>query len=163
MSRCQHYDYAQTVMIPLSLEKQLTPGTLEFAIHVLVQRCIDTSIFADRYTNDATGCPAYDPHYGPVAPLLDGAKATVPAIGLPEGDWAGQLLRADSNYHSAGNWAKCAQEHLDAAIPDPHFQARELRFATQDRPQPPTDETLTIGDCTYNEAHEHSLCPNGKV
>ena len=61
MARYTHYDYAQTVMIPVALEKQLAPGTLEFAMHILVQRYVDTSIFASRYTNDETGCPAYDP------------------------------------------------------------------------------------------------------
>jgi transposase len=48
-------------MVPVSLEKQLMPGTLEFAIHILVQRYIDTTIFESRYQNDDTGCPAYDP------------------------------------------------------------------------------------------------------
>jgi hypothetical protein len=33
MARYKSYDYAQMVMIPVSLEKQLMPGTLEFAIH----------------------------------------------------------------------------------------------------------------------------------
>jgi transposase len=61
MARYKHYDYAQTVMVPVALEKQLAPGTLEFAIHILVQRYVDTSIFASSYKNDDTGCPAYDP------------------------------------------------------------------------------------------------------
>ena len=61
MARYKHYDYAQTMMIPVSLEQQLLPGTLEFAIHILVQQYIDTSSFASRYSNDDTGCPAYDP------------------------------------------------------------------------------------------------------
>ena len=61
MARYKHYDYAQTVMVPVALEQQLAPGTLEFAIHILVQRYVDTSIFASRYTNDETGCPAYAP------------------------------------------------------------------------------------------------------
>ena len=61
MARYKHYDYAQAVMIPVSLEKQLSPGTLEFAIHILVQRCLDTSLFESRYQNDDTGSPAYDP------------------------------------------------------------------------------------------------------
>lgn len=61
MARYKQYDYAQTVMIPLSLEKQLTPGTLEFAIHILIQRYGDTSIFESRYKNDAAGCAAYAP------------------------------------------------------------------------------------------------------
>jgi transposase len=61
MARYKHYDYAQLVMIPVSLEKQLAPGTLEFAIHILVQRSVDTSIFESRYKNNTTGCPAYNP------------------------------------------------------------------------------------------------------
>jgi transposase len=61
MARYKHYDYAQPAMVPVSLEKQLTPGTLEFAIHVLVQRYVDTAIFERRYKNDDTGCAAYDP------------------------------------------------------------------------------------------------------
>jgi len=61
MARYKRYAYAQTAMIPVSLEKQLMPGTLEFAIHILVQRYIDTTIFESRYQNDDTGCPAYDP------------------------------------------------------------------------------------------------------
>jgi transposase len=37
------------------------PGTLEFAIHHLVETQIDTSIFDDRYKNDEKGRWAYDP------------------------------------------------------------------------------------------------------
>jgi len=37
MARHKPYDYAQIVMVPVALEKQLIPGTLEFAIHMLVQ------------------------------------------------------------------------------------------------------------------------------
>ncbi len=48
-------------MIPVSLDDQLIPGTLEFAIHTLVETRMDTSIFDDRYHNDETGCSAYDP------------------------------------------------------------------------------------------------------
>jgi transposase len=49
------------VMMPVSLEKQRRPGTLEFAINLLVQRCIDPSIFDGRYTNAAASCPADAP------------------------------------------------------------------------------------------------------
>jgi transposase len=61
MARYKRYDYRQTVMLAVSLENQLVPGTLEFAIQMLVERRIDTSIFGNRYKNDETGCPAYDP------------------------------------------------------------------------------------------------------
>jgi transposase len=59
MAKYRSYDYAQMVMISVSLEKNLMPGTLEFAIHELVQRSMDTSIFDRTYHNDTTGCPAY--------------------------------------------------------------------------------------------------------
>jgi transposase len=380
MARYKSYDYAQTVMIPVSLEQQLLPGTLEFAIHILVQRCIDTSVFDDRYKNDATGCPAYDPQillkivlfaysrgivssrkieqacrenitfmalscgmvpdhttiagfvssmqeeivslfrdvllvceeqgllggthfaldglklssnaakewsgtfddlrekkakleakvqslleaharadqegvalsipesraepdkvqeqiarlekqaarienflaqnepkqgkrgkelqsnvtdndsakmqtahgviqgyngqalvdsthqvivhaeafgngqdYGHVAPMLEGAKATVHAIGLPADYFEGKLFSADSNYHSEGNLEKCACEKLDAYIPDPHFRARDPRFATQGRHKPPTAEAFTLADFTYDKEHDCYTCPSGKV
>ena len=61
MAKYKHYDYSQMVMIPVSLEDQLMPATLEFAIHTLVENRMDLSRFDDRYNNDETGCSAYDP------------------------------------------------------------------------------------------------------
>ena len=61
MAKYKPYDYSQDVLIPVPLEKQLVPGTLEFAIHYLVETRMDTSIFDDRYQNDETGRSAYDP------------------------------------------------------------------------------------------------------
>ncbi len=61
MARYKTYDYSQMVMVPISLEKQLMPGTLEFAIHTLVEDKMDLSIFDSQYNNDGTGRPAYDP------------------------------------------------------------------------------------------------------
>jgi transposase len=61
MAKYKHYDYSQDVLVPVSLKEQLMPGTLEFAIHHLVETCIDTSIFDDRYNNDEKGRWAYDP------------------------------------------------------------------------------------------------------
>ena len=61
MAKYKHYDYCQSVLIPVSLEDQIIPGTLEFAIHTLVEERFDTSIFDDRYSNDETGRWAYDP------------------------------------------------------------------------------------------------------
>jgi hypothetical protein len=37
MAKYKEYDYSQMVMLPVSLEDQLMPGTLEFAIHALVE------------------------------------------------------------------------------------------------------------------------------
>jgi transposase len=61
MAKYKPYNYSQRVMIPVSLEDQLIPGTLEFAIHTLVEDRMDTSVFDDRYDNDETGRWAYDP------------------------------------------------------------------------------------------------------
>ena len=49
MAKYKYYDYSQSVLIPVSLEEQLMPGTLEFAIHTLVETRLDTSIFEARY------------------------------------------------------------------------------------------------------------------
>ncbi len=61
MAKYKPYDYSQRVMIPVSLEDQLMPGTLEFAIHTLVEDRMNSSVFDDRYNNDETGRWAYDP------------------------------------------------------------------------------------------------------
>jgi len=61
MAKYKSYDYCQSVLIPVSLEGQLMPGTLEFAIHTLVEPRIDMSTFDRRYRNDETGRWAYDP------------------------------------------------------------------------------------------------------
>ena len=61
MAKYKPYDYSQRVMIPVSLEEQLVPGTLEFAIQTLVEDRMDMAVFEDRYQNDETGRMAYDP------------------------------------------------------------------------------------------------------
>jgi len=61
MARYKNYDYSQKVFVPVSLEDQLAPGTLEFAIHTLVETRMDLSVFDNKYCNDETGRLAYDP------------------------------------------------------------------------------------------------------
>jgi transposase len=61
MAKYKRYDYCQSVLLPVSLGEQLVPGTLEFAIHTLVDRRMDMSVFDDNYQNDDTGRSAYDP------------------------------------------------------------------------------------------------------
>jgi transposase len=61
MAKYKSGDTSQHLIIPLSLDDQLMPGTLEFAIHTLVETRMDTSIFDSRYHNDEVGCSAYDP------------------------------------------------------------------------------------------------------
>ena len=61
MAKYKRYDYKQSLMIPVSLEEQLIPGTLEFAIHTLVESRMDMSVFDSNYQNDDVGRSAYDP------------------------------------------------------------------------------------------------------
>ena len=61
MARYKPYDYNQMMMIPLSLEQQLVPGTLEYAIHHVIEERLDLSMFDERYRNDETGRSAIDP------------------------------------------------------------------------------------------------------
>ena len=51
MAKYKHYDYSQSMLIPVFFEEQLMPGTLEFAIHTLVETRMDMSIFDDNYQN----------------------------------------------------------------------------------------------------------------
>jgi hypothetical protein len=60
MAKYKRYDYKQSLMIPVSLEEQLMPGTLEFAIHTLVENRMDMSVFDLNYQNDETGRSALD-------------------------------------------------------------------------------------------------------
>ncbi|MEA3223485.1 MAG: transposase [Thermodesulfobacteriota bacterium] len=61
MARYKYYNYDQLMMVPVSLEEQLIPGTLECAIHHVVEERLDMSMFDDRYRNDETGRKAIDP------------------------------------------------------------------------------------------------------
>jgi len=61
MASYKHYDYSQLIMAPISLEEQLIPGTLEYAIHYIVEERLDMSGFDARYNNDDTGRKAINP------------------------------------------------------------------------------------------------------
>ena len=87
MARYKSYDYSQRIFIPVSLEDQLTPGTLEFAIHTLVETRMDLSSFDDKYRNDETGRLAYDPKVLLKVVLLAYSRGLIPSrkirAGLP--------------------------------------------------------------------------------
>lgn len=61
MAKYKPYNYSQSVLLPVYLDAQLMPGTLEFAIHTFVEHRLDMSVFDEKYNNDETGCAAYDP------------------------------------------------------------------------------------------------------
>jgi transposase len=61
MARYKEYSYEQTKLIPLSFSRQILPGTFEHALNFLIDNEFDLSPFEQRYHNDETGAPAYDP------------------------------------------------------------------------------------------------------
>ena len=61
MARYKNYSYDQMVMLPISFNRQIMPGTFEEAINQIVDKHIDLTIFESRYKNDETGRCAYDP------------------------------------------------------------------------------------------------------
>jgi len=61
MARYKPYKYDQMVMVPISFQNQLEPGTFEHTINELVEHHIDLSIFEGRYQNDSTGARAIHP------------------------------------------------------------------------------------------------------
>ncbi len=68
-----------------------------------------------------------------LAPLLQGAKKNLVAIGKDETYFEGKQLTADSNYHSLNSLTVCKDEKIDAYIPDIQFRKRDPRFADQQR------------------------------
>jgi transposase len=60
MARYKPVD-TQPKLIPIDLAAQLLPGTIEHALHHLLESAIDLTPFDARYRNDDTGAPAYAP------------------------------------------------------------------------------------------------------
>jgi transposase len=61
VARYKHYDYSQGNFVSVYFDKQILPGTFEHTLHHLIDNEIDMTVFDDRYQNDKTGAPAYDP------------------------------------------------------------------------------------------------------
>lgn len=60
MPRFRKTNFTQHMLVPIELQEQLMPGTMEKTINDLIDR-MDMKVFMDRYKNDETGAPAYDP------------------------------------------------------------------------------------------------------
>ncbi len=61
MPRFKEYSYDQGKFIPIFFDKQILPGTFEYTLSYLIDHEIDVSVFDERFNNDETGAPAYDP------------------------------------------------------------------------------------------------------
>jgi transposase len=61
MARYKGYSYEQTKLIPIAFSNQILAGTFEYTLNHLIDNEFDLSVFEQRYHNDDTGAPAYDP------------------------------------------------------------------------------------------------------
>ena len=61
MARYKPYSYEQTTMIPICFDRQIRPGTFEYALNFIVDNELDLTVFDRKYCNDDNGAPAYNP------------------------------------------------------------------------------------------------------
>lgn len=61
MARYKDVHYHQDKLIPVSFDKQILAGTFEYTLSYLIDHELDMSVFDERYANDETGAPAFDP------------------------------------------------------------------------------------------------------
>jgi len=86
MAPYKAHNYRQMIMLPISLEDQLMPGTLEWAIHELVEHRLETSIFDAKYANDDTGALAYPPKILFKMVLLASARGVISSRPIDTGN-----------------------------------------------------------------------------
>ena len=60
MARYKHIDTSPR-LIAVDLQQQLLPGTIEHALHYLLDHQIGLTALDSNYKNDATGATAYPP------------------------------------------------------------------------------------------------------
>ena len=77
MAKYKPSNEKQMVMLPISLQDQLVPGTLEHTIHRLVEENVNLSVFDARYKNDETGAAAIHPKILLKVILLGYAKGLI--------------------------------------------------------------------------------------
>jgi transposase len=61
MAKYREYSYEQEMLLPVSLRRQIQPGTFEYTVNYVVDHEVDLRVFESRYRNDDTGAPAIDP------------------------------------------------------------------------------------------------------
>jgi transposase len=61
MAKYKPLNEKQLVMLPISLQDQVVPGTLEHTLSEVVDKHLDLSVFDGRYNNDESGAAAIHP------------------------------------------------------------------------------------------------------
>jgi transposase len=61
MARYKKYCYDQGKLLSVHFHKQISEGTFEYTLSYLIDNEVDLAPFDNKYRNDDTGAPAYDP------------------------------------------------------------------------------------------------------
>ncbi|MCP5438991.1 MAG: IS1182 family transposase [Chromatiaceae bacterium] len=61
MPRYKPINLQQDAFVPICFDKQILPGTFEYALHHLLEASVDLSVFDAHYANDELGACAYHP------------------------------------------------------------------------------------------------------
>ena len=61
MPRYKPVNLQQDAFVPICFDKQILPGTFEYALHHLLEHSVDLSVFDALYANDDLGARAYHP------------------------------------------------------------------------------------------------------
>jgi len=111
-----------------------------------------------------------------LSPMLSGAQKNMETIGRGSDYFNNRILSCDANYHNKENLKRCAEEEIDAYIPDMKFRKRDERYENQGRfknginprkrikPDRNVEAArFTLTDFVYNERDKSYRCPNGRV
>jgi len=61
MPKFKPYNPKQGVFLSVFFDKQIHPSTFEYTLSHLIDQVLDLSVFTERFNNDETSAPAYDP------------------------------------------------------------------------------------------------------
>ena len=61
MPRYKPVNLQQDAFVPIRFDRQILPGTFEYALHHLLEQQVDLSAFDDHYQNEERGARAYHP------------------------------------------------------------------------------------------------------
>jgi transposase len=98
-----------------------------------------------------------------LAPMIEGAKENLEAIGKGKRAMEGVELLGDTGYHTEDNCKRMEDEQIDAYLPDVNYRQRDPRFKdAKDHKPPPAKVRFTIKDFTHDAKTDRYICPAGK-
>ena len=98
--------------------------------------------------------------------LFEQATSQASQAGLGDDFYQGSELLADANYHSEPNLEACAENQLDAVIPDPNYRDRDERYHGREKhirkARPQKHKRFTKDDFERAPKADCYTCPKGQ-